>query len=157
MEESAEEGDFPHVPEAEKSTLTRQVVLWFRIDGLLDRSLTAAKQMVGLIMKMENHTPRGPRDYEAQNPQPYVVYSGHVGPPAREPSWQKYALGIVAVVVGLGIPSIGGILWSMNMKLEQQAGQANLTNQRLDQQERHLESTDRHVDAIERELWPHKH
>jgi hypothetical protein len=141
-----------------KSTLVKQAALWLRIDGLLDRSLTAAKHMAGLITRMENRTHRGPPDYEmGPNPQPYVVYGGHIGPPAKEPSWQKYALGIVAVVVGLGIPSIGGILWSMNTKLAQQAGQTDLLNQRLDQQERHLESTDRHVDVIERELWPHKH
>jgi len=142
-----------------QTTVVKLAALWLRIDGLLDRSLTAAKRMANLITKMESHRPRrGPPDYETVNPQPYVVYGGHIGPPTtREPSLQKYALGIVAVVVGLGIPSIGGILWSMNMKLEQQAGQTNLINQRLEQQERHMESTDRHVDAIERELWPHKH
>src|SRR6185295_13136610 len=90
-----------------QTTVVKLAALW------LDRSLTAAKRMANLITKMESHrTRRGPPDYETVNPQPYVVYGGHIGPPTtREPSWQKYALGIVAVVVGLGIPSIGGILW----------------------------------------------
>ena len=140
-----------------RATVVKQAMLWLRIDGHLDRMLTAAKHLAALIMRMENRIHHGPTDYETPTPQPYVVYGGHIGPPPRDPSWQKYALGIVAVVVGLGIPSIGGILWSMNTKLEQQAGQTNLTIQRLDQVDAHLKATDQRVDGIERELWPRKH
>lgn len=142
-------------PDQHKAILVKQATLWFRIHGLLDRMLAALKTMAALITRMENR--RGPQDHEAQMPQPYVVYGGHIGPPTREPSWQKYALGIVAVTVGLGIPSIGGILWSMNTKLEQQAGQVNMLIQRLDQVDAHLKATDQRVDTIERDLWPHKH
>ena len=153
------EGSFTDSADSqERNTLVKQATLWLRIDGLLERSQMAARHLAALITRMENRTHRGPPDYETNVPtQPYVVYGGHMGPPAREPSWQKYALGIVAVVVGLGIPSIGGILWSMNTKLEQQAGQNNLTIQRLNQVDDHLKATDQRVDTIERELWPHKH
>lgn len=152
-----DEGDFPHAPDNLESIPARIGVIQFRVHGLLDRMLAAARHLAALITKMENRTHRGPPDFEmGPNPQPYVVYGGHIGP-TRDPSWQKYALGIVAVVVGLGIPSIGGILWSMNTKLEQQAGQTNLTLQRLDQVDQHLKATDQRVEVIERELWPHKH
>lgn len=143
---------------SERGRLVKQAALWLRIDGLIDRFQGLAKHLAALTTRMENRThSRGPEDYETPIPQPYVVYGGHIGPPGREPSWQKYALGIVAVVVGLGIPSIGGILWSMNTKLEQQAGQTNLVMQRLDQQDAHMKATDQRVDSIEREIWPHKH
>src|SRR6185295_18504793 len=153
------EGSFTDSADSqERNTLVKQAALWFRIHGILDRMLAAVNSLAALITRMENRTHRGPPDYEmGPNPQPYVVYGGHIGQPPKEPSWQKYALGIVAVVVGLGIPSIGGILWSMNTKLEQQAGQANLTIQRLNQVDDHLKATDQRVDTIERELWPHKH
>ena len=168
--EVTEEVSFPDTAENleahQKKTLIKQAAVWFRIDGHLDRLLTALKHLASLITRlaalttrMESRAARGPPDYEmGSQAQPYVVYGGHIGPPqVREPSWQKYALGIVAVMVGLGIPSIGGILWSMNTKLEQQAGQTNLTIQRLDQVNEHLKATDQRVDTIERELWPHKH
>lgn len=148
-----------------KTTLTKQAALWFRIDGHLDRMLTAVKHLAALTTRMENRGHHGPVDYE-QNPQPYVVYGGHIGPPQRgEPSWQKYLLGIV---VGFGIPSIGGILWSMNTNQtetnvrlsrieERQLAEHNMTNQSLEQINQHFRATDGRVDAIERELWPHKH
>jgi hypothetical protein len=156
---SIEEGDLPSTDDNLEMIPAKIGAIQFRIHGILDRMLAAVKNLAALILRMESRIPRGPMDYETPIPaQPYVVYGGHIGtPPAREPSWQKYALGIVAVVVGLGIPSIGGILWSMNTKLEQQAGQTNLTIQRLDQVDAHLKATDQRVDVIERELWPHKH
>lgn len=154
MEDAVEEGDFPHAPQ-EKSTLIKQATMWFRIHGLLDRMLAAVKNLAALTMRMENRV-QGPAPDYPPNQGPWVFY-GDREPTPREPSWQKYALGIVAVVAGLGIPSIGGILWSMNTKLEQQVGQTNLANQRLDQVDKHLEATDRQVEEIKREIWPHKH
>jgi hypothetical protein len=147
------EGDFPHAPE-EKSTLSKQAALWFRIDGLLDRSLTAAKHVASMLTRMENRVHERPPDYPP-NQVPWGVYYGEREP--REPSWQNKALSIVGSLLVAGILAIFGILWTMNSTLSDLKGDGKMVMQRLDAQDKHLEATDRQVEEIKRELWPHKH
>lgn len=153
MTEAVEEGDFPHAPQQEKSTLIKQASLWFRIDGHLDRMLGAAKHLAALITRMENHVPGPPSDYPP-NQGPWVYYGDHF---PREPSWQNKALSIVGTLLVAGILAIFGVLWTMNSTLSELKGDSKMVTQRLDAQDKHLEATDRQVEEIKRELWPHKH
>lgn len=156
----AEEGTFPdthdNLQENSRKVLIKQAAVWFRIDGLLDRLLTALRHLAALIVSMENRIPRGPTDYETENSRGvYVKYEGR-----QEPSWQGYLAKMVAVLITSGVGALVWILSAMNGRLSTiEANQTNSTTmimQRLDQQEKHMEATDKDVAEIKLEIWPHK-
>jgi hypothetical protein len=128
----------------------------FRVHGLLDRSVAAAKRVAELITRMESREhgpPPGPPDYPLPNPAPWVNY-GH----QQEPSWQSSLLGkIIAPLIVIGIPAILATLWTMNSRLSDLSGDNRVIVQRLDQQDAHLKATDAQVEEIKRELWSRKH
>jgi hypothetical protein len=136
----------------EQQNLTKLAALWLRIDGLLDRSVMAAKHMAGLITTMEN---RGPPDYE--QPRITVNYGDSTErfyPPSRDPSWQNSLLGkIVAPLIVMGIPAILATLWVINTNVSDLRGDQKVIVQRLDAQDAHLKATDAEVQEIKRELW----
>ena len=149
----AEEAAFPdsadNLEVSAKQTLTKQAAIWFRIDGLLDRLLTALKHLAALIVRMESRSARGPPDFE-MGPGVYVDYGDRRLPP-QEPSWQNSLLGkIVAPLIVLGIPAILVTLWNISSRMATMEADRN-------SQEKHLEAHDKMLDEIERELWPHKH
>lgn len=163
MDEGVIEGSFPdsadNLEEHQKKTLVKQATLWFRIDGLLDRMLTALKHLAALTTQMQTrrHEPVAP-----EYPQGIGIhYHGESPEPTREPSWQGYLAKIVAVLIASGVGSLIWILSSMNSRLTaieaNQVSSAALMIQKLDAQERHLEAHDKQLDEINREIWPHKH
>jgi hypothetical protein len=152
----ATEGDFPHAPTEEPSIRVKQASLWFRIDGLLDRLLTAVRHLASMLVRMENRVHHGPAPDYPPNQAPWVYY-GDREPTPREPSWQNRALSIVGTLLVAGILAIFGVLWSMNSTLSDLKGDGKMVAQRLDAQDKHLEATDREVEEIKREIWPHKH
>ena len=162
MESAVEEGDAPISAGNAQTTAVKVATLWLRIDGLLDRSVMAARHLAALITRMENRVPRGPSDYADVPRGIYVNYGASGGPsPNREPSWQGYLAKIVAVLIASGI---GGLIWilsAMNSRLStieaNQTGGQRYIIQRLDEQEKHLEAHDKQLDEVNRELWPHKH
>jgi len=130
--------------------------LEFRVSGLLDRSVMAAKRIAALITRMEN---RGPPDYE--QPRITVNYGDSTErfyPPSRDPSWQNSLLGkIVAPLIVIGIPAILATLWTINSNLSDLRGDNKVIVQRLDAQDQHLKATDAQVEEIKRELWGRRH
>jgi hypothetical protein len=160
MEMGAEEASFPDTQENlqdnARKVLIKQAAVWFRIDGLLDRLLTALKHLAALIVRMENRIPRGPSDYANENSK--GIYVDYRGPTPPEPSWQTTLLGkIVAPLIVIGIPAILAALWSMNSLLWELRGDNKMIVQRQDALDEHLKSTDRQVEEIKTALWPHKH
>ncbi len=143
----------------ETQNVTKLAALWLRIDGLLDRSLTAAKHLAALITRMENRENRGPPDYE--QPRITVNYGDSTErfyPPSREPSWQNTLLGkIVAPLIVMGIPAILATLWVINTNVSDLRGDQKVIVRRLDEQDQHLKATDAEVQEIKRELWARKH
>ncbi len=161
----SEETSFPDSAENLENNavkvITKQAALWFRIDGLIDRLLTAVKHLAALITSMENRIPRGPPDYEFPPPQITVRYEGNTGPSSpnlKEPSWQNSLLGkIIALLIVAGIPSILVALWTIKSDLLDLRDDNKVIVQRVDAQDKHMEETDRDVAEIKREVWPHKH
>jgi hypothetical protein len=154
------EGSFPTTDSNLESIPAKIGAIQFRVHGLLDRVLAAVKSLAALITRMESRSARGPPDFEMGNRRPgiYLDYSGGQGPaPTREPSWQKAIVGLAGALVVVGIPSIFGVLWTMNSRLSDLRGDNKVIVQRLDQQDEHLRATDRQVEEIKREIWPHKH
>jgi hypothetical protein len=162
MAMGVEEAAFPdssdNLETHQKKTLIKQAAVWFRIDSLLDRSLTAAKRLAALIARMESRSARGPPDYEMgpMPTAPYVVYGGHIGP-TKEPSWQNKVLSIVGSLLVAGILAIFAVLWAMNENIRDLRGDNRLVVQKQEAMEKHIEATDRDVAEIKREIWPHKH
>ncbi len=152
---TAEEGEAPTAADSTRTTLSKLAAIWFRIHGLLDRLLTAAKHLAALITSMENRVHGPPPDYPP-NQAPWVYY-GEREPSPREPPWQNKVLSIVGTLLVAGILAIFGVLWTMNSTLSELKGDSKMVTQRLDAQDKHLEATDRQVEEIKREIWPHKH
>jgi hypothetical protein len=171
----SEETSFPDSAENLQAIPARIGVIQFRIHGILDRMLAAAKNLAALITRMESRTVRGPPDYEmgTRPPGVYVRYDGNAPgpPPTQEPSWQKAISGIVGALIVVGIPAIFTVLWSMNTNQEKanarldtieehQTGEHNLVIQRIEEQEKHLEAHDKRLDDQDKRLnefdraWP---
>jgi hypothetical protein len=152
--EGISEGSFPDSAENLESIPAKIGAIQFRVHGLLDRTLIAAKRLAALITKMENReygAPPGPPDYPQA---PWVNYGGN----QQEPSWQTSLLGkIIAPLIVIGIPAILATLWTMNSRLSDLSGDNRVIVQRLDQQDAHLKATDAQVEEIKRELWVRKH